>query len=173
MADAGVRLAAIYARVEEEAGRLHRLHRARLQCRRGCAECCVDGITVFAVEAESIRAHCADLLRAGSPHRGGKCAFLAADGSCRIYAQRPYVCRTQGLPLRWLEERDGAEVELRDICQLNEAGTPVEDLPAEACWTLGPIEASLAQLQADADGGHLRRLPLRRLFESPGGERGE
>lgn len=170
MADAAARLEAIHAQVDAEAGCLHRRHVGRLQCRRGCSGCCVDGITVFEVEADHIRRHCAELLRRGTPHPQGMCAFLDRDGACRIYAHRPYVCRTQGLPLRWLEERDGGPVELRDICHLNERGGAIEDLPAEACWTLGPVEGALAQLQADGDGSQLQRVSLRSLLaRSDGG----
>ena len=32
----------------------------------------------------------------------GACAFLDGEGGCRVYPDRPYVCRTQGLPLRWI-----------------------------------------------------------------------
>ena len=163
----------IHDRVDVEAGVLHRRHAGRLQCRRGCIDCCVDDITVFEIEADHIRRHWSDLLEQGLPHPPGRCAFLDGDGACRIYAQRPYVCRTQGLPLRWLEERDGVTVELRDICHLNEAGDPIEELAAEECWTLGPTEGVLAQAQAAAQTGEaqtggadgpLRRVPLRQLF---------
>jgi hypothetical protein len=72
------------------------------------------------------------------------------------------VCRTQGLPLRWLDEE--REAELRDICALNEAGEPLEQLPADACWTLGETEGELAQLQR-AFGREGERVALRALFE--------
>ena len=90
-----------------------------LRARRG------DQITVFEVEAEVIRRHHADLLAEGEPHAEGACAFLDGEGACRIYEHRPYVCRTQGLPLRWLEELDGETVELRDICPLNDEDDPI------------------------------------------------
>ena len=154
---------ALHADVDGEARRLHVLHAARLACRRGCASCCVDGLTVFEVEAEPIRRLHAGLLATGVPHEEGACAFLDAEGACRIYAERPYVCRTQGLPLRWLEERDGHPVELRDICPLNDLAGPIEELPAEDCWTLGPVEERLAQLQLDA-GTTGDRTALRSLF---------
>ena len=115
--------------------------------------CCVDEITVMPVEADHIRALHAGLLRDGTPHAAGMCAFLDNDGACRIYAQRPYVCRSQGVPLRWTEAGAAGEtIEYRDICSLNEAGEPIQDLPAASCWSLGWAEAALAQLQADADG---------------------
>ncbi len=140
----------LHAEVDRQARRLHVLHSARLQCRRGCSSCCVDELTVFEVEAEPIRRHHAELLATELPHAVGACAFLDEEGACRIYAQRPYVCRTQGLPLRWLDEQDGHPVELRDICPFNEAGEPIEELPAEDCWTLGPFEERLAGLRPAA-----------------------
>jgi Fe-S-cluster containining protein len=152
----------LHARVDARAAELAALHGARLHCRRGCSACCVDGITVFAVEAERIRANHAELLAHGAPHAEGACAFLDEGGACRVYADRPYVCRTQGLPLRWLDEGRGAE--LRDICPLNEPGDPIETLPEEACFTLGESEAQLAELQR-AFGRPGERVALRALFE--------
>ena len=140
------------------------LHADRLQCRRGCAACCIDDLSVYQVEAERIRAHCAEVLDS-EPHPPGACAFKSADGACRIYAHRPYVCRTQGLPLRWFaEDGGGATVELRDICPLNETGTPLEALPEESCWLIGPTEERLGELQSDLDGGARKRVALRDLF---------
>ena len=163
--DAVIRL---HAEVDRETDRLRSIHAARLQCRNGCSGCCVDGLTVFAVEAERIRRHHAELLSQASPHPPGACAFLDEQGCCRIYADRPYVCRTQGLPLRWIGAGPGGEpAELRDICPLNEPGPPVETLPAAACWEIGPAESRLAQLQAGLDGGTLHRIPLRSLFDQP------
>ncbi|MFP6645709.1 MAG: YkgJ family cysteine cluster protein [Candidatus Latescibacterota bacterium] len=143
----------LYGRVDTEASRLWALHGERLVCRRGCSMCCVDDITVVAVEAENIRSHHAQLLRDGTPHEVGMCAFLDAEGACRIYPQRPYVCRSQGAPLRWTDhDEEGNIVELRDICSLNEAGKPIEELPAAACWSIGWAEGALAQLQSRLDG---------------------
>jgi uncharacterized protein len=155
----------LHAEVDRQAGHLNVLHAKRLQCRKGCCSCCVDGLTVFEVEAENIRRHHPVLLAESTPHPEGACAFLDEAGVCRIYEHRPYVCRTQGLPLRWIEERsDGNSVELRDICPLNESGPPIESMPTEECWSIGPFEERLARLQGLADGGKLRRVTLRSLF---------
>ena len=156
-------LARLHADVDRGAARLRLLHAARLRCRIGCSSCCVDDLTVFQVEAERIRRHHAELLAAAVPHSEGGCAFLDQQGACRIYGHRPYVCRTQGLPLRWFEERDGVLVELRDICPLNDAGEPVEYLSADACWSVGSFERRLAQLQL-ALSGRPHRVRLRELF---------
>ncbi|MDB4945828.1 MAG: hypothetical protein JWP97_5362 [Labilithrix sp.] len=141
-------------------------HRERLQCRAGCNACCSDDLSVFTIEAAVIRRHHAALLATELPHAEGACAFLGAEGECRIYEHRPYVCRTQGLPLRWLErDDDGEAVEARDVCPLN-AGTlpPLEELAGDVCWTLGPFEERLGGRQAAVDGGRDERVLLRSLF---------
>jgi hypothetical protein len=153
----------LYSDADEAVRRLAAIHGARLACRPGCGQCCVDGMTVFAIEAANISRRHAPLLSGAEPHAAGACAFLDEVGRCRIYDDRPYVCRTQGLPLRWTEERgDGAVVELRDICPLNDGGIPVEELPSGECWTIGPFEERLALADIAFGGG--RRVPLRSLF---------
>lgn len=163
-------LRALHARVDGEVAALAARHGARIRCRLGCAGCCRDGLTVFAVEAERIRAAHAALLEHERPHPPGACAFLDERGGCRVYADRPYVCRTQGLPLRWHEpgeaDADGptpAVVERRDICPENEAGPDVTRLPPGDCWTIGPVESELAALARRFDGTG-RRVALRDLF---------
>lgn len=158
------RLLRIHADVDTAAAELAARHAARLRCGPGCADCCVDGLTVFEVEAERIRKAASAWLPTADPHPPGRCAFLDAELRCRIYEARPYVCRTQGLPLRWLgEDGGGGTAEFRDICPLNEPGPPLVSLPAEACWTLGPTESRLAGLQ-DASGRPGARVALRSLF---------
>lgn len=136
-----------------------RAHAERIRCGRGCAGCCVDELSVVWPEAERIRRRYPALLREAVPHPPGACAFLDPEGACRVYEARPYVCRTQGLPLRWV----GADGERRDICELNEdAAEPIEDLRASTCWTLGPFEQRLA---AWGEASGHPRVRLRDLFE--------
>jgi uncharacterized protein len=120
---------------------------------------------VFEVEADRIRRSAAELLESGEPHPEGACAFLDTEGACRIYEHRPYVCRTQGLPLRWLEEDEetGEIHDRRDICPLNAEGPPLASLDQPDCWTIGPAEERLAALQQDL-GPSAARVELRALF---------
>ncbi len=156
----------LHAAVDERASGLAARHRERLRCGRGCADCCVDDLRVHDVEAERIRRAHPELLRDGEPHPPGACAFLDADRACRIYDDRPFVCRTQGLPLRWLEEDEGGEIhERRDICPLNAEGPALADLAEADCWLLGPTELELGRIQADWADGDTPRVPLRSLFE--------
>jgi len=149
-----------HAAVDEAVKPVEEANETRLNCKAGCADCCVDGLTVFALEAEEITRNYAELLVTEEPHPDGGCAFLDGSKSCRIYAHRPYVCRTQGLPLRWIEEEDDEAYEARDICPLNEAGPPLEELAAEECWSIGPFEERLAREQNNGE-----RVALRSLFD--------
>ena len=146
---------ALHEEIDRAAAALAARHRERMACGRGCSGCCVDDLTVFAVEAERIRRGAPELLATAAPHPPGRCAFLGTEGECRIYALRPYVCRTQGLPLRWLDH--AAQAEYRDVCELNDI--PVETLEPEECWTIGETEERLARLQPDG-----KRVRLRELF---------
>jgi Fe-S-cluster containining protein len=180
-ADAVALVARLHARVDAEVAPLSRRWASRLRCGLGCTGCCSDDLTVFEVEAERIRREHPEVLRQ-EPGPTGACAFLDAAGACRVYAARPYVCRTQGLPLRWLE----GDSEHRDICPLNDAGEPaLEVMEPDACWTLGPWEETLAAVQlrrsrevsAPGAGGDvgvgLTRVALRSLFApAPGSEPG-
>lgn len=144
-------------------------HASRLRCREGCADCCTDGLTAFTIEAARIVAKHGPLLERGAPHPPGACAFLDERGSCRIYEERPYVCRTQGLPLRWLDEEEDDEglvvVERRDVCPKNDdEDVALEAMAPDDLFTLGPVEQRLLARQLEEDGGKAERVTLRSLF---------
>jgi len=146
-------------------------HAARLRCRLGCTDCCSDGLTVFEVEAAQILENVDAATLSEGPEGG--CALLDSTGACQAYRGRPYVCRTQGLPLRWGADGVDGPVEHRDICPLNEGEPALEALPADACWTLGPVEQRLAHAQrqaqsarGDEEDAPLRRVSLRALVRS-------
>lgn len=155
-----VLVGALHEAVDGLVGPLTARHADAMRCRLGCHGCCVDDLTVTAIEAARIaRAH-PTLLAEGTPAPVGRCAFLDAEGACRVYDVRPYVCRTQGLPLRWATS-EGAEA--RDVCPVHADAFDLTALPAEALWTLGPFEARLAAWQA-ASGAPDARVALRALF---------
>jgi len=162
-------LARFHADVDARAAELAARHASRLQCRRGCSACCQDELSVTRVEADLIRAVHGELLAEGEPGPAGGCAFLDADGACRIYHERPLVCRTQGLPLRvFLEDESEEIVEKRDICPLNvEGGPPLASLESEDCWLVGPDELRLVSMNDAHCGEDSRRVLLRALFRRP------
>lgn len=79
---------------------------ADLRCGEGCSACCHAELSVSRVEADSIR----NALRASEQREElraraasdtqGECVMLI-NGRCAVYAARPLVCRTQGLPLAY------------------------------------------------------------------------
>jgi Fe-S-cluster containining protein len=79
---------------------------AAFRCAPGCASCCVGGLGVFEVEAAPIRDALARLdpaLRARLGRQADDpahdaCALLV-DGRCAVYAERPLICRSHGLPV--------------------------------------------------------------------------
>lgn len=88
--------------------------REDLRCGPGCAACCQVQLSVSPVEAAAIRRHLRGLpeaeraaiaasavARSPAGSAGGPCVMLRDEGTCAIYAARPLVCRTQGLPLRY------------------------------------------------------------------------
>lgn len=159
----------VHAVVDELVAPIAQAHGERLRCREGCSGCCADDLTVFEIEAAVIERHHAALLAEGIASDRGGCSLLGPEGECRVYAHRPYVCRTQGLPLRWLEtDEHGEAIEVRDLCPLNAEGPLLEELGEDQCWSLGPIEQRLAARQSSLDGGEGRRVPLRSLFANGG-----
>jgi len=156
----------LHNEIDDEAKALAKIHSERLQCRRGCSACCLDDLTVTRIEAERIRRAHPDLLQNERPHPVGGCAFLDDQGGCRVYPDRPYVCRSQGLPLRIIFENESGEIEeRRDICSLNQSGgPPLESLDDERCWLVGPFELRIGQLDDRFGGIARKRIALRGLF---------
>ncbi len=112
------------AKVDAFFARVKKRHAADMQCAAGCDGCCRTRLTVTAVEAEEIREAIAALppdarrrgearARRDAPDR---CAALEDDGRCAIYAARPLVCRSHGLPVRMMSDRGLPVV---DACVLN------------------------------------------------------
>lgn len=110
--------------------RLSARYAGHLACGAGCSSCCQHHLSVFPVEAARITAALA-VLPADLRNRlvqqaqavnereargeAVACPLLVND-QCSIYASRPLICRTQGLPLLF-EAEDG--VQEVDFCPLN------------------------------------------------------
>ena len=132
------------------------------QCRAGCDECCHARFGVFEIEAEPIRAALAKLdandpelratirSQADDPALSDRCALLV-DGRCSVYAQRPLICRSQGLPLLTEERLDWCPLNFRD-----------RRPPRESILSLVALNAPLSAL-ATAWSGDGRRIELAQL----------
>lgn len=151
--------AALLAKVDAKFAEIRTRNAARMQCRLGCHGCCRPGLTVSPIEAEAIRAYLAarpalsqSLVEQerNDPHSGARCAFLGADGACGIYEARPLVCRSHGVPIAFRID-EGAEVR-RDVCPLNFAELPLEEIDQGDVLNLELINSILALINAQHAG---------------------
>jgi hypothetical protein len=106
--------AALRDKVDAFSDDVMRRRAAELTCRSGCAGCCHVELSVNAVEAAAVRDQLRHLpaaeresLRDRLTRPAGaavRCVMLRDDDTCAIYAARPLVCRSQGLPLLYPAE---------------------------------------------------------------------
>ncbi len=128
-----------------------------MQCAPGCERCCHVDLSVFEVEAASIRDALAALptflrerVRAQSD-QSERCAMLV-EGRCAVYDARPLICRSHGLAV---QTEDGSI----EHCPLNFTDT----LPAAAdVLRLAAINEPLSVMATLWDGQG-QRVPLRTL----------
>ncbi len=93
---------------------LYKLHKQHLQCQAGCDQCCMD-FSIFPVEYYAIKQEAGNGVKDGvALDLAGECPFLV-NHRCVIYQSRPFICRTQGLPLLYMNEE---QWEL-SVCELN------------------------------------------------------
>lgn len=181
------RFDALCAKVDDFATRVQASHADEMSCRAGCDACCRTRLTVTFLEAEAIRRALA-ALAAGAPQErariaalaaravdpaGPRCAALDDDGRCVIYAARPLVCRSHGVPIRVRPHAPSQQRQLPVVqaCALNfvargpAAVAPGDVLDQETLSTvLFALDAALARLRGTAAGA---RVELAELLADP------
>ena len=117
-----------------------RLHE-HLRCAPGCASCCRP-FSLSPLEAALIAEHLKSEPDTACASPGpGNCRFLARD-LCTAYQNRPLICRTQGLPIGYIDEMN-EQIEV-SACPLNfpdDHPFTLEDL-----LLLDPVNARLGEL---------------------------
>ncbi len=117
--------------------------RDKIACRAGCDDCCRH-LRIFPVEAVSLnralhRLSTSEIrtLRAAARNADteGPCPLLVRN-RCRLYAARPIICRTHGMPIRI--PGDPTRV---DWCPKNWTG--LTELPADAVLDLATVNTIL------------------------------
>lgn len=128
-------------RLDAHAERVTAARPAAFRCGRGCSDCCQRDLSVFAVEAASIRSWLQDHGPI-QPNPGEGCALLDSRGACLIYPVRPVICRTHGLPLA-VQQEDGSVA--GDVCPLNfDGGRGLVDLPSQDFLAVRTVDTLLA-----------------------------
>jgi hypothetical protein len=175
---------ALAAKIDAFDGAVRARRAADMRCREGCSACCGEQLTVCDVEAALVREGASalaedardrlrariDALGVGSP-----CVFLDDGGRCAVYASRPMVCRTQGLPLRYPEgvipveaifSRARGKGDALTWCPLNfteQAPRPEDVLDAER------VDTMVALSNREAGGDPERRTSLADLAREVAG----
>ncbi|MEZ4366172.1 MAG: YkgJ family cysteine cluster protein [Kofleriaceae bacterium] len=170
MQDARARYAELVAKVDAFFDRVHQSHAAAMACASGCARCCEVELSITGIEAEVVDEAVAALpaptrarlaARAAAPP-GPRCAALDDDDRCAIYAARPLVCRSHGLPIRG---RDPRGLPVVEACALNFTGAGPAAVPAADVLdqtTLSTVLYALDAAHAAAAGRPAAtRKPLR------------
>jgi len=139
----------LVARVDELCTAVTTEFGAQLACRPGCAGCCRH-LSLFQVEGIALAAALSALPAAEATHIRGRARLsspdgpcpLLEDGRCLLYAARPIICRTHGLPL--LTSQDGKRNV--DFCPLNFQG--LDTLPGSAVIDLDRLNTTLTAVNA-------------------------
>jgi uncharacterized protein len=140
---------ALQARVDLICQGIENEFSAHLACHAGCDGCCRH-ISLFPVEAAALAAALDDLpreqaelirARARGASSAAPCPLLE-NGRCLLYAARPIICRTHGLPLITLKEGERTI----DFCPLN--FRDLDSLPGKAVIDLDRLNTTLAAINA-------------------------
>jgi hypothetical protein len=158
--------------------RVQSRHGDAMQCKAGCTACCHVRLSVTALEASVIRDGLATLpeeervrlAQRAKQRTSGACPALEADGRCALYAWRPLVCRSHGVPIRHREPDGTAALSACDKNFDGGAGLPevspdcvLDQLTLSTM--LGALDAAFADAQGTKRGERFRLDAL--LTETP------
>ena len=177
MPDPDPRLQALAAKVDAFFTRVSERYPGDLQCGSGCADCCHAELTVTAVEAGAVRAAVATLgpaARAALVARAAaapdparpRCVALGDDDRCQIYAGRPLVCRSHGVPVRISTGADArtSRAELV-VCPRNFTGRELDRVDADCVLDQTTLSATLLAVdQAASPDAAGARIALRAVI---------
>jgi hypothetical protein len=145
-----------FARVEDR-------HGEDMQCATGCSDCCHVRLTITEVEAAALRTEVASwpaarraALVANARASTDRCAALDPAGRCLVYAARPVVCRSHGVPIRMRQ----APLPVVQSCPKNFAHVTPD---ADCILDQGTLSALVLAVDR-AEGGDGSRLDLAMLL---------
>ncbi len=150
-------------KVDEFFARVASREAAAMQCATGCSDCCQYGLSATVAEAEAVAdvvaamtaderlalAHNIDRRRADVAAGAAqpRCVALNEAGRCMIYAGRPTVCRSHGVPVRLLDERSLPVV---SACYRNFVERAPDTIAADCVLDQTTLSATLLAINAGA-----------------------
>ncbi len=123
--------------------RLEKQYKNQMACKKGCSMCC-ESLRLFPLELAAI-SHELGETRLSLPGKKIRlnpkaCRYLVND-ACTIYASRPIICRTQGLPLLY-ENRQGTGFEF-STCRLNFKEVAVHSFNQDNALFMSPFNSRM------------------------------
>jgi len=148
------RLARLAETVDREFEEIQRRQDAQMQCRSGCSACCRAGLSITRVEEAFLRRGLASMHESIREELAGRtrdekremCPALDPEGRCQVYAHRPLICRSYGVPLRRRREVVLVNPAVIDVCDLNFAGTRLPTLPPVDVLDQTSLDAAVAEI---------------------------
>ncbi len=111
---------ALKARVGQQVQYLLDIHGSHITCCAKCSDCCVN-LSVFPVEYYAIKHELSDKLAELTFDANTSCGYLKGD-LCVLYASRPLICRTHGVPIVFLADELDPPSYAVDFCPKNFTG---------------------------------------------------
>ncbi|MGE4288197.1 MAG: YkgJ family cysteine cluster protein [Salinivirgaceae bacterium] len=122
---------------------LEKKHKNQMACKKGCSMCC-ESLRLFPLELAAIRQELGEYIQQLPKKRfrlnPKACRFLVND-ICTIYASRPIICRTQGLPLLY-ENKQGTGFEF-STCRLNFKEVTIQSFNNANALFMSPFNSRL------------------------------
>ena len=128
-----------------------------MQCRSGCSDCCRARLSITRVEEAFLRRGLAripgsirkEISLAAQEKTREMCPALDPQGRCRVYASRPLICRSYGVPLRHRRDVCIVNPPIIDVCDKNFVGQPLTGLPAADVFDQTSLDTAVSEIDAE------------------------
>jgi len=122
---------------------LSNLHESYMVCKKGCSSCCMN-FGMLPIEYYAIQ-HALGVHAFPQVSHDDSCKFLK-NGMCSIYAHRPFICRTQGLPIIHYNSHINAWNLL--VCELNFVDVDDNFFQQHRCLDMDVFNEKLSELNS-------------------------
>ncbi|WP_162148807.1 YkgJ family cysteine cluster protein [Alkaliflexus imshenetskii] len=117
--------------LDKEISNLEKTHNQHMICKKGCDLCCLS-FNVFPIEFDVIREEMQlelDKTAMSAEETPTDTCSLLQNHSCTIYPSRPFICRTHGLPLLYMQDDEW----VLSHCELNFTNIDEDYFEPEQC----------------------------------------
>ena len=129
--------------MDKKVDKLFESHKSHVACKKGCDLCCMD-YKILPIEFYAIKKELEDggIKVEDETTKDEECMFLK-EHVCSIYKHRPFICRTHGLPLVFMNDNDEWEL---SACELNFKEFDFEEFTLDNTFEQDRMNSQLFQL---------------------------